>query len=123
MLSRERGGCDAVGWSCCRVCLRRVHAFFLFVYWNLLYSLYSTLLLIESKTHFEFISWHFHADGSGVKAAKLTHDLLKERKERVMRDIFLQQVKSRTFEIAGAAVAFLISYTVNVALQRRLRGG
>jgi hypothetical protein len=78
---------------------------------------------IESQTHFEFISWHFHANGSGVKAAKLTHDLLKERKTRVMRDIFLKQVKSRTFEVAGAAVAFLISYTINLALQRRLRGG
>jgi hypothetical protein len=41
----------------------------------------------------------------------------------VMRDMFLQQVKSRTLESAGAAIAFLISYTVNVALQRRLRGG
>lgn len=96
--------------------------FCFFVYWNLLYSLYSTLSLIKSKTHFEFISWHFHADGSGVRAAKLTHDLLKDRKQQVMRDIFLKQVKSRTLEIAGAAVAFLISYTVNVALQRRLRG-
>jgi hypothetical protein len=81
------------------------------------------LFIIESKTHFEFISWHFHADGSGVKAAKLTHDLLKDRKQQVMRDIFLQQVKTRGLEIAGAAIAFLISYTVNVALQRRLRGG
>jgi hypothetical protein len=78
---------------------------------------------LNPKTHFEFISWHFHADGSGVKAAKLTHDLLKDRKQQVMRDMFLQQVKSRTLEIAGAAIAFLISYTVNVALQRRLRGG
>jgi hypothetical protein len=80
-------------------------------------------LLFEFKTHFEFISWHFHADGSGVKAAKLTHDLLKDRKQQVMRDIFLQQVKTRGLEIAGAAIAFLISYTVNIALQRRLRGG
>lgn len=85
-------------------------------------SLESSLMDFVIQAHFEYISWHFHANGSGVKAAERTQDLLKERKRRVQREIMWKQVKTRALEIAGAAAAFLISYTINAALQRRLRG-
>lgn len=84
-------------------------------------SLESSLMDFVIQSHFEFISWHFHADGSGVKAAKRTQELLKERKKRIQRDILWNRVKQHGLEIAGAALAFLISYTINFTLQRRLR--
>ena len=86
-------------------------------------SLESSILDFVVQSHFEFISWHFNcaSNGLGLKAAKSSITVLKEKKEAVKNQLFWKQVKCVGMEIAGAAMAVLLSYITNAALQRRLQ--
>lgn len=73
------------------------------------------------QSHFEFISWHFHADGYDTElVAKRQADML-QRRQRIQRAQSIAKVKNVCLEIAGTLLAFAISYSINSALQRRLR--
>lgn len=85
-------------------------------------SLESSILDFVVQSHFEFISWHFRTDGSGVLAAERAQRALQERKRQAQLDRLKEKIVSVGAEVLGAVVAVALSYTINVALQRRLRG-
>jgi hypothetical protein len=80
--------------------------------------------LVDSvvQAHFEFISWHFRANGSGVKAAMEAQARLKEKKRRIHREEMWKNVQGMLLEVAGIGLALILSYSINTALQMRMRG-
>lgn len=73
------------------------------------------------QAHFEYISYHNYASGEGWKAAEWARVALDEKKKRIQRQLWWKRVADIGFEIVGGLAAFLISYSINVVLQRRLR--
>jgi phosphopantothenate-cysteine ligase len=86
-------------------------------------ALESKLVDTVVQAHFEYISWHFHIGGSGIKAAMEAQARLKERKRRVHRAAMVEKVKGLCTEATGVILALVLSYSINSILQRRLRGG
>jgi len=80
------------------------------------------ILLVESvvEQHFEYLSYHYHAHGA--EASERSHRLLQEKRQRVQRELFWKKVMNTGVELVTAVIAMGLSYTVNQALQRRLRG-
>lgn len=80
--------------------------------------------LVDSvaQAHFEYISWHFHADGSGVKAVAEARARLDERMRQVHRAQMWRNMQGLLVECAGVGLALVLSYSINTVLQRRLRG-
>lgn len=85
-------------------------------------SLESSIVDFVVQSHFEYISWHFHQDGSGVKAAQRTQRRLAEKKRQIQKQILWKKIQKTGLEVSGALVAVALSYAINSALQRRLRG-
>jgi phosphopantothenate-cysteine ligase len=80
-------------------------------------------LIIDAvvRAHFEFISWHFHMDGSSVKAAEAIQQRLREKKKRVQREELKQKARVFALQAAGAAMFYWITYTITAVLQKRAR--
>lgn len=83
-------------------------------------TLESSILDCVVQSHFEFISWHFHSNGSGLKSAERAQKMLAEKKRRVRKEQFKKRAMTLGLEIAGGLLAVGISYAVNTALRRRL---
>ena len=85
-------------------------------------ALESILVDAVVQAHFEFISWHFQADGSGVKAALEAQKRLEAKKRGLHRAAMWKNAQGLVVEAAGIALALFLSYAINTALHRRLRG-
>ena len=84
-------------------------------------TLESSIIDYVVQSHFEYISWNFHAEGGGIKAAQRAQELLLEKKKRVQWQLFRKRAMALSLEIAGAVLAIGISYSINSALRQRLR--
>ena len=88
-------------------------------------SLESALLDRVVQSHFEYVSWH-HApskDGPGLRAAIRAQQALEETERRKSREALWHQVRTTGMELIAGIGAALLTYAINAALQRRLRGG
>ena len=85
-------------------------------------SLDSAIIDFVVQSHFEYISWHFHTDGSGVKAAERAQKILAERKRQVHSELFWKRIQKTGLDVFGAILAVGISYSINAVLRQRLRG-
>jgi phosphopantothenate-cysteine ligase len=86
-------------------------------------SLEWSIIDMVVQSHFEYISWHFQSNGSvGLQAAERAQTKLFEKKRRIRRELAWKRVRSVALDVAGTALAILLSYSINMALQRRLRG-
>jgi len=88
-------------------------------------SLESSIIDFVVQAHFEFISFHFASSGSssGLEASQRVQKMLLDQKHRVQRDKLYRQVRGMVLDWAGVVASVLLSYYINVALQRRLRSG
>ncbi|GAX19759.1 phosphopantothenate-cysteine ligase [Fistulifera solaris] len=82
-------------------------------------TLESAIIDSVVQAHFEYISWDFKME-NGVSIARRSHELLQEKKRQAQRNAFWKRIKGIGLEVAGGILAVAISYSINVALQRRL---
>ncbi len=88
-------------------------------------SLESSIIDFVVQAHFEFISYHFASSGSssGLGASQRAQKMLLDQKRRVQRDKIYRQVRATVLDWTGVVASVLLSYYINMALQRRLRSG
>eukprot|EP00526_Cylindrotheca_closterium_P012859 CAMPEP_0113623300 /NCGR_PEP_ID=MMETSP0017_2-20120614/11978_1 /TAXON_ID=2856 /ORGANISM="Cylindrotheca closterium" /LENGTH=438 /DNA_ID=CAMNT_0000533229 /DNA_START=1939 /DNA_END=3255 /DNA_ORIENTATION=+ /assembly_acc=CAM_ASM_000147 len=81
-------------------------------------------MIVETvvQTHFEYISSSNEVgmDRSGTQAVIRANDELSEKRRKLERDLFWEQVKTTSLEWAGVAAGCLISYAVSSALRNRM---
>jgi phosphopantothenate---cysteine ligase (ATP) len=82
-------------------------------------SLESSIIDYVVQSHFEFISWHFKDDASGIHAMKQAQERIWEERETIRRRLFWNKTKRMGLELVGALFTMWISYTINSTLQRR----
>ena len=81
-------------------------------------------MIVETvvQTHFEYISTSCEVgmDRSGTQAVIRANDELSQKRRKLERDLFWEQVKTTGLEWAGVAAGCLISYAVSSALRNRM---
>ena len=87
-------------------------------------SLESAIIDVVVQSHFEYISNSgFDKQGAGMESAKKRQASLEDKRRRMQRQAFIDQVKGHGMTIAGTVLAVILSSAINSALQRRANNG